>query len=829
MGVSMGKVAKLLLLAAWAGAHALVWGPVIGGRTSLVVSVEVGGREVGVVEALATEGGVCLEIGDFARLAGVSWDAGARRLSTPLGELEFAPGELLAVEATSYLCPETAKKRLGAVFLFDPAEVRLTLDLPWSLAQPAALPVRLVPEIRAPGWGLGTLRADAWMVREGDSETHAGSLTLTGRAVGGEFRVLADNPKGEGAAVREFFWQRRFLRKAIGVGRSWVQLSPLVSGLDFVGLQLAWSNEPLPKLSGNAGGVLGQGGALRTFRGPAPPGSLVRLKLDGVVVASQLVGVSGRYEFLDVPVAGRGAVVVEVEIFDRHNLLVPVEVRREVASVAAQVLPAGRWVQLAGAGWGGVFGRKLLGDAADRDAAAFYALRYAPHQALTLELALQALGKRSQGSLGFLGNPRPWWFVAAEVAGSSGGKGLLVENQLFGKSVELSLRALYQERGFPLTGSLLADRHDYSAELRFFLGQGLELGVWGRDVTVGREAFRWVRPTLAASFRQWLFLRLYPDQQGDMTAVLLANPHPRLRIAASSFHTKSVDAFWQLGEGGRWFLRGTHETGGGAPSRTTLTLGRQGERFWAPAFRIGVAHSGQHTGPYLEVSSRIAPGLWLRGEYQGVPGRVRPGEPLRSRLYLSLTADYAYASGLFTPTGGLSLARELGAIAGRLRVSGSQRSLAGARVVVVGVGGAVTDAAGRFFLGSVPPGVYEVYLDPENLPLELSPKRTRAVVEVLAGVTTRVDFLLEELFGFAGQVRTQAGDPLPGVELVVRDARGQERLRTRTDAFGLYRVDQLPRGSYRVEALGPSGELLAARTVELAGFLFAQDLTVGHL
>jgi hypothetical protein len=42
-------------------------------------------------------------------------------------------------------------------------------------------------------------------------------------------------------------------------------------------------------------------------------------------------------------------------------------------------------------------------------------------------------------------------------------------------------------------------------------------------------------------------------------------------------------------------------------------------------------------------------------------------------------------------------------------------------------------------------------------------------------------------------------------------------------------VDQLPAGSYRVEALGPSGELPAARTVELAGFLFAQDLTVGHL
>ena len=829
MGANMGRVLCLVVVASWAGADALVWGPVVGGRTSLVVSVEVEGREVGVVEALATEAGVCLELGDFGRLAGASWDASARRLSTPLGELVFAPEELLMVQGASYLCPETAEKRLGTVFLFDPAEVRLTLDLPWSLARPAMVRPPLVPEIRAPGWGLGTLRADAWMVREGDSSTHAGSLTLTGRAVGGEWRLLADQPKGESAAVRELFWQRRWRRRAMGVGRSWVQLSPLVSGFDFVGAQLAWSNEPLPKLAAQFGGLWGQAGALRTFRGPAPPGSYVRLKLDGVVVASQLVGVSGRYEFLDVPVAGRGTVVVEVEIFHRHNLLVPVEVRREVASVAAKVLPLGRWVQMAGAGWGGLLGRNLLGNAADTKAAGFYTLRYGLHPALTAELTVQALGRRGQGSVALSGAVRPWWVLAAEVARSSGGTGYLFENQLFGQAWELALRGLRQDRGFPLLGFLPKNRHDYSAELRVFLGQNLELGVWGRDLTVGSTTFRWVRPTLAASWGRWLFVRLFPDQQGDMTAVLLANPHPRLRFSASHAHTTSVDGFWELAEGGRWFVRATHQMGGGAPSHTVLTLGKQGSNLWAPTFRVGIAQSGDQVGPYLELSSPVAPGLWLRGEYQGVPGRVRPGESVRSRLYVSLTAEYAYASGVFTPTGGVALQRELGAIAGRLLVSGTKRSLAGARVVVVGVGGVVSDEAGRFFLGSVPPGVYEVYLDPEKLPLELSPKRSRTVVEVLAGVTTRVDFLLEELFGFAGQVRTPAGEPLAGVELVVRDAQGRERARTRTDAFGLYRVDQLPAGVYWVEAIGSFGEVLSTRTVELSGFLFGQDLTVGAL
>lgn len=812
----------LLLVAAPLAADAPIWGQAVGGRTTLMVGVKVAGREVGVVEALATEQGVCLLVEDFARLAAVQWQRESRVLATPLGQTTFAPEELLQVEGAEYLCPPTAHTRLGVEFLFDPQEVALTLDLPWGLA--LAAPVRaLVPEIHPPAWGVGQVRADAWLVRQGETTSYVGSLTLAGRAAAGQWRLLLDRPNQEDAQVREFFWQRQWSRAALALGRSFTQLSPLLSGYDFAGAQLAWSNEDLPARQAFWGGSVPWQGALRTFRGPAPPGSLVQLKVDGVVVASQLVGLSGRYEFLDVPVAGRGALVVEVQIFDRHNLLVPQEVRREVVSGAFQLLPEGRWVQVAGLGWGGFFGRQLLGESHQREPAGFYAGRRALGPRGTAEVLLQAVGDEWQVGVGLAGAPAPWWWVAGEAAASRGGRAFLVESQGVGSSLEFNLRWLSQSQGFAFGGPSLP-RHDRSLELRRFFGSALELGLWARDVAQGGQRYRWLRPTLGLSLKRWLFLRVVPDQQGDLWGVLFATPTPRLRYSASVASTQVHDLTYDLGDR-RWQLRATWERGGGVASRVTATAGWRAGGWWSPALRVGVSHSGGRTAPYAELSARLG-GLWLRAEYQGIPGRLLPGQRLRPRLYLSLTADYSYASGLLAPSGHLPVQLHTGAVAGRLVLLGGKgrQNLAGARVVVVGVGGAVTDASGRFFVGSVPPGVYEVVLDAEKLPLELSVHRGRAVVEVEAGLATRVDFLLEERFGLAGQVVDASGQGLAVVTVVLVDERGQAVASGLTDAFGYYRFDQIPAGRYLVQLRGAQGQVLAQREVVLSEFLFGQDL-----
>jgi hypothetical protein len=95
---------------------------------------------------------------------------------------------------------------------------------------------------------------------------------------------------------------------------------------------------------------------------------------------------------------------------------------------------------------------------------------------------------------------------------------------------------------------------------------------------------------------------------------------------------------------------------------------------------------------------------------------------------------------------------------------------------------------------------------------------------VQAGLTTRVDFTLEERFGFAGQVRNAQREGVAQLTLVLVDKAGQEVARTATDAFGYFRFDQIPPGTYRLRAVSPQGQTLAERTVELREFLFGQDL-----
>lgn len=823
----MRAAAALLVLSFCARAHAgFLWQRGVSPGSLLVVGVRVEGREVAVVEALSTPSEVCLPVGDFARAAGISWSAAERKLVTPLGAVVLTAGELAEYAGELYLCPEVASARLGVLMSFDPAEVVVTLDLPWPLAQPAAwVPPPLRPEVRAPAWGLGTVRGDLWVLREGSSTQRAGTALVTGRAVAGEWRVLLDQTQGEGTGLREFLWSRRWERHAVLLGRLYQQISPVFSGFDMVGGQWLWSNEPLPKLPGSGGGpVLPIASALRSFRGPAPVGSVVRLRLDGVVVASQTVGVSGRYEFVDVPVAGRGVAVAEVEIFDRHNLLVPKEVRRELVSAAAMLLPQGRRIQALGVGLAGYLGRDLLAPDSDLKPAAFYSVRWGATPTLTVEFLTQVRENRYQAGLGWAATPKPWWLLSGEVARGKGGNAYVVESYVFRRSFEVTGRFLQQDRGFGLLEPVLWDRHDRSLEVRRFWGRWLELGLWARDATVGSERIRWVRPTAGVSWGSTLFARVFPDSAGDMTGILSLNPHPRWRLAAGVSRTQTYDLQWELPSAREWVWRTTWETGGSAADRVTTTLGNRPTSWGGLAWRVGVSRSGPHTGAYAEASLRLMGGFFLRAEYQGVPTRAVENTRMRSRLFLSLTADYAYASGLFSPAGSLSVQRETGAIAGRLVAFGNRVSLAGARVLVRGVGGATTDSEGRFFVGSVPPGVYEVELDPEKLPVELSPRRWRTVVEVLAGVTTRVDFPLEVLLGFAGRVTDGAGQPVPGLKVVVLGGGAQPLASTVTDPFGLYRFDQLPSGRYTVRALGPQGETLGERTVELTQFLFDQDL-----
>lgn len=819
----------MALLLGLGGAHggALDWDQALPSQASLVVLVTVGGREVGATEVLRWEQEMCLRLADFAQFTGATVEAIALgyRIKTPLGETTIPLDEIRQVEGEPYVCQGVLKARLGTDVAFEPATVTLSLDVPWSLPTAVRMAAPLVPEIRAPAWSLGTVHLDVSGISEGRGFSSTGNAWATGRALNGEWRILGERGNDGEARLRELLWVTRKPRWFAFFGRNYVQLSPVLAGFDLVGAGVGWSNRPLPSLGAWSSLTGFSTSATRNFRGTAPPGSFVKLRINGVVVASQQVGLSGRFEFLDVPVTGgRTSVPVEIEIYDRHNLLAPLEVRRLATPTSWWLLPRGSLELVMGGGMGGQLGRSLLGDDSSlRKGAAYSAIRWGLGENLTAEAMVQTVGNRWQAGAGLAWQAFPEAFTALTLAQADGQWAWNWEGTLQKNEWAVLARAFEQPQAFRLqpVGSV---RRDYSLELRYNPASWLELGLWSRKLDFEPEHVQWVRPTAVVSLGSALFLRIAPDQWGDYVITATSQPHPRLRLSASYFHSQLYDVGWDMPTSWPLELRGTWERGGEGSDRLTLTVGNRPESFRLPRLRVGIQTSGGFSAAYAEASAPVWSGLWFRAQYMGIPSRVLGGEKPKPRLFLALTADFGYAMGRLVAADQTTLRRELGGVAGRLLVRGKAPavSLAGARVQVVGFGGTVTSADGSFFVGNVPPGVYEVELDPERLPLELVPVQRRFVVEVAAGTITRVDFPLRQLYGFAGQVRTTDGVGVAGARVVLL-SKGTEVASQETDAFGYFRFDQLEPGTYLLQAWRGE-QKLGERPVLLEGFLFDQDI-----
>lgn len=812
-----------------ATARTATWDQALPSQASLVVLVAVAEKEVGATEVLRIDDEFCLRAGDFAQFTGIEMtpsDAGIA-VVTPLGATTIPNAEIRRIEEEPYLCTEVLGKRLATVLSFEPATVTLRLDVPWSLVAPVPAKAALVPEIRAPQWGLGTVHVDVNGVVEEDSSSYTGNAWATGRALGGEWRVLAQTTTSGKPELREALWVTRKETWFTFLGRNYVQLAPILSGFDMVGAGFGWSNRRLPA-TGAWGSLTGfSSTATRSFRGTAPPGSFVKLRINGAVVATQQVGLTGRFEFWEVPVAGgRGSVNVEVEIYDRHNLLTPLEVRRFLTPTSWLLLPEDCVEVVGGAGMGGLWGRDLWGgDALLRETVAYSAVRWGLRENLTGEGVVQTVGNRWHAGVGLAWQASPGVFTALTLAEARNKIGWNWEANAQKGALSLFVRALEQPETFHLrpVGGM---RRDYSLELRYNPTKWLEVGLWGRQWDLGADHSRWVRPTAVVSLGSLLFLRVVPDQWGDFIVTGTSQPHPRLRLSASYFHSQVYDALWELPTKRPWDLRGTFECGGQGANRLTVSLGNRAPSFRVPRFRVGIMGSGGYWAPYGEVAAPVWSGFWFRAQYLGIPSRVQRGTKPSGRFFLSLTADFGYSMGRFVATDSTTLRRELGGVAGRLLLAKKSpgTSLAGARVQLLGFGGTTTAADGSFFMGNVPPGVYEVELDPERLPLELVPLQRRFVVEVAAGTITRVDFPLRQLFGLAGQVRTPDGRGVPGVLVELRQG-GKLIASQEVDSFGYFRFDQLESGSYLLAAF--SGEhKLGERTVVVEDFLFEQDVVV---
>ena len=566
-----------------------------------------------------------------------------------------------------------------------------------------------------------------------------------------------------------------------------------------------------------------------SFRGPGPPGGFAELRMNGRIVDRQVIGLDGAYDFEDVSLASRQASRIEIRVYDRHNPGLPVAIYEEERSASEFLLGDGDVVHMGGVGQRG----NAVHNARENPGyAGFYQTRFGVTGGLTVEAAIQQTDLSRQVFVGMVTRLVRPFVMSVGLAGSQGAGGYRVELDGHYPRLRVVARSQMTEAGFDFDFS--QRNYEHLLDVGYDRDGRWSVGIVGQSWASNSQRVEYLLP--AAGWRPLpvLSMRARPDSYGDYRFDLSWQAARRTRVSVSTVADRGFVDLNQ-GIGVRYQLAVEGDFGGGLPDRQAATLSWRGFGQWRPGWTAGLSRTGGQPGYLLGAYSMLYPGIAARLQYESDPRLRALLNTTDRRLLFNVTADVGLTEGRIHAARAVAIRDDRGGVAGVVRVDAPREferpSLAGLRIVVDGKHATRTEADGSFFIGGLRGGVHRVELDPQMLPIELSPTRSVLLAEVAAAAVTRVDLVVRPEFGIAGRVRDTRGNPVGGVYVMLFDESGTRVGTTVTDRFGLYRIDGLPLGRYilRPEPADWSegGAGLPERKIEiLDDFLFDQDLVV---
>lgn len=821
------------------------------------VGAIVHGSEVAVFEVLKEAEQYLIPLEPFLQICGCHLESSASdgylRLTTPLGTVDLEDQDIRHIDGEKWIEERFLEDVLATPVVFDPLEQALRFDLPWIPGSERSRDIRapLTPEIKPASRSLSGIHVDLSLLSNDGEVSAASASRFEGRLGDGWWRLRYQDDLDGDRRFQEYAWLRRLGEgRLLQVGHQRVRLHPLLSGVEMTGLQFARTNQPLRLFSRRLepGELLPRHATpLTSFRGPAPPAGLAELWVDDTLVARQIIGLDGHYEFLDVTLPTRQA-RIEVRLFERHNLDVPAQIHEEILHLSSYLLAPGARVRLAGVGWAG---NPLTEADGGGEVSGFVQMRRAFGPRLTLETVAQ----RQQGRLQALGglvaglghglvmsfavgaaetraDPRGVGEIPGSQPGSSGaafGYELDLQGQL--GAFDLIGRSRWEEAGFRAHNGADPDAaiFDHFLELGYRASSRWRLGLIGRSRDDGGRRTDYLLPTFAWRPSPGLSLRGRPSSEGDYRFDLRARLG-RFGQAAVSIQRRTFTTFTMpVGRASRLMLGA--DFGGGQAERFSAIWSRAGSGRLRPAWSAGPLFSHGEIGFRATASLALAGGLLVQIDLEDDPLlRVENGRGLRA--HAALAVDLAVAGRRLMPSRRAPVQEDRGAVAGRVRIDSpvelGDSGLGGIPILLDGQPRGYTESDGGFVLPALEPGIYSVTLDVENLPIELTPVKSTWVVEVSRASVTRVGFTVRPEFGLAGRLRDAFGVPRAGVEVEAVKDDGTIVRRAVSDRFGLYRLDRLPIGTYLLRVV-PDEQVEGAETVQRIveirdGFLFDQNL-----
>ncbi len=819
----------------------------------LLVGVVIQGRERGILEVLREGDAFLFPLEPLLELTScqLEIEAGGARVRTPLGQVPVDEVVMRRVSGVAYLEETFLEQDLATPVVFDSASYAVHLDLPWPVdvleASPAAPP--LEPDAKPPFAGISLLESDLEIFGGRDNQSFATSTSLGGRLAEGWWRLRYRDDLEGTEDLRDFAWLRTFGKSIFQAGHQRVRLHPMLRPVEMTGVQLAWSSQPAPRYPAEIepGDLLPRRGlASFDLGGEGPPAGFAELWVDDSLVARHRIGLDGTYSF-DVELPPRYA-RLEVRLFERHDPTTPVEIVRQRRYLSAELLPGGVTVHGGGVGWGGNGADGLFGPAPGGEAAGFYRFRHAPSDRLTFEGAVQHANGSSQAMASAVARVGQGLLLSLGMASSEEGKtawSFDIDGQK--GPWELLLRSRQEEVGFVAgSDSLFYDHH---LELAYAPSRTLRLGVVARQRRDGLRRIEILDPTFYWIPSQRWSLAGRPTSEGEYRFDL------RYRVPqgmeAIVFHQGRT--FGRLvvptGARSRWIFGA--DVGDGQGERYSLRYSWNGLGKRRPSLAVGPVWAAEELGFEVQAALDLGLGLQARLELEQDPLLAAFGAENGLRFQLGLSLDLALARGRPIHSRRQTIGRREGGVAGRVRIEGipgrGRYALGGIVLLLDGRPAGRTEPGGAFFLGNLEPGTYRLALDLENLPIELVPEPASRVVQVAAAAVTRADLQVRPELGVAGRVLDPGGRPVPGLWVYLEDLDGLSLASAETDAYGLYRIDRVPLGRYRLRTersapeakVGGDGAVRFAferrlRVVEAAerevevffDFLFGQDLVL---
>jgi hypothetical protein len=815
----------------------------------LLAGISINGQESGDIDCYHRQGSeYWLALQDLRTATGleVIHQGNDLLFKTPIGRVKISREKLWLLDNRLYLSTGQLWQLLRIKVTFDQSAYSLLLDVPWRPGSPLYDEEKInkvrtgrQPDVPAPDGSFGflRLRSDYEQNSEADEDNWTNTLDSGGALGQGTWLLGLRQEDSDTVRLDRFFWNRILEHNALRLGTSYVDLGMLLNSYFYTGGQWAYSNRDISRYTDfatdlNFDSFLREDLEVQQdiIRDNGPAGGIAELRINDTPVGRVRISLEGHYEFRNIPVRIGSFQAIQVYLYE-HSLSDIPEIINLTRSTVRQMLSNGEWLLRGGLGESGNSLYSDYGTPPDGEAAGFLLARYGLTSSLTLQAVVQQSTEQIQESMaGFRLGLGHNWASALDLAVRQGTTALAGEMVGQGQVWDVQLRSNWYDRGYRFA----TEKSEYDNYLRSFysLSDSLRIGLVGRYYRDDQQQeTNFLKPGFFWNSRIGLAASAVPNLDGEyrITADWFVNPDARFSATAENdFYNLAFDyhfsdqLFSQSG-----FDYDQDQDDQRVYSRLSWYLDDNRYNY----LQGGLSYNGESPGYFISWNRIFTPGIEIQLEYQDNFRTYSVNdEETGSRLLIQLRIDLGIAGTRLVPTDNRRVNLSRGGVSGfLLDQQGNRVAVEDVDVRINGHTLPHYQAGGAFHVGNLRPGIYDVEIDEEKLPIEYALTQKRYSVEVARAAVTLVDFELFTEYGFSGQVTRDNDEPVDAALLTILDSSGSEVERAESGQFGYYRTNALRPGRYRVQLIKigqqPLPEPYREIQVEIRDdYLFGQDI-----